>query len=150
MGRVQQLDLFQSLGLLLEECRTILPGIQALFGFQLIVVFQPGFAEKLDATHQGLHVLSIGLIVLAVILLMTPAVYHRQTRPQEASEHGVHLATRLMTWSMVPMALGMCIDLYIVARLVLEQTLAVAVSICLLGLFAGFWYFLPRAGKPKR
>ena len=37
---------------LLEECRMVLPGIQALFGFQLIAVFSPGFAQKLTLADQ--------------------------------------------------------------------------------------------------
>lgn len=31
---------------LLDECRMVLPGIQALFGFQLISFFSPGFENK--------------------------------------------------------------------------------------------------------
>jgi hypothetical protein len=37
---------------ILEECRMVLPGIQALFGFQLIAVFNEGFAEKLSSNEQ--------------------------------------------------------------------------------------------------
>ena len=33
--------------LLLKECRMVLPGIRALFGFQLIEVFNEGFSDKL-------------------------------------------------------------------------------------------------------
>ena len=33
---------------LLEECRMVLPGIQALFGFQLVAVFNQAFWEKLS------------------------------------------------------------------------------------------------------
>jgi len=33
----------------------VLPGIQALFGFQLIAVFSDGFANKLTRAEQRLH-----------------------------------------------------------------------------------------------
>ena len=33
----------------------VLPGIQALFGFQLMAVFSPGFWERLDSSEQRLH-----------------------------------------------------------------------------------------------
>ena len=45
---------------ILEECRMVLPGIQALFGFQLIAVFNPGFSEHLSTSEQHLHLLSVG------------------------------------------------------------------------------------------
>jgi hypothetical protein len=31
-----------------EECCMVLPGIQALFGFQMIAVFDSGFSQKLS------------------------------------------------------------------------------------------------------
>src|SRR5690348_11517147 len=49
-GDSQQLELFQAAELLLEECRTVLPGIQGLFGFQLVAVFSSHFH---DALSQG-------------------------------------------------------------------------------------------------
>jgi len=39
----EDLPLSKAAQLLLEECRMVLPGIQALFGFQLIVVFNSRF-----------------------------------------------------------------------------------------------------------
>src|SRR5437773_70894 len=66
---------------ILEECRMVLPGIQALFGFQLIAVFNPGFAEKLSTVEQQLHLVSTLLTVCAVALVMTPAALHRQIDP---------------------------------------------------------------------
>ena len=35
---------------LLDECRMVLPGIQALFGFQLVAVFNRTFWERLCGT----------------------------------------------------------------------------------------------------
>lgn len=37
---------------ILEECRMVLPGIQALFGFQLIVVFNSRFWEALTSEQR--------------------------------------------------------------------------------------------------
>ena len=37
----QELSLDAAASHLLEECRTVVPGMQALFGFQLIAVFSP-------------------------------------------------------------------------------------------------------------
>ena len=60
----------------LTEARVILPGVQALLGIQLAIVLTTGFAE-LPATLKGIHAVAIALIVLATVLLMAPATYHR-------------------------------------------------------------------------
>jgi hypothetical protein len=44
---------------LLEECRMILPGIQALFGFQLIAQFNDGFSKNLSQAQQELHLAAL-------------------------------------------------------------------------------------------
>src|SRR5213078_3805203 len=44
------LPLSEAVTHLLEECRMVLPGIQALFGFQLIAVFNSTFRESLSST----------------------------------------------------------------------------------------------------
>ena len=82
----ERLKLSQAAQHLLEECRMVLPGIQALFGFQLIAVFNSGFSEKLSIGEQHLHLLAIALVAMAVALIMAPAAYHRQTDPREVSE----------------------------------------------------------------
>ena len=56
MTEHEQLTLSQAMQHLLEECRMVLPGIQALFGFQLIAVLSPGFDVKLTAVEELLPV----------------------------------------------------------------------------------------------
>jgi hypothetical protein len=102
----EQVPLSRAAQYLLEECRMVLPGIQALFGFQLIVVFSPGFAQKLTLAEQRLHLVAIALLAITV----SPAAYHRQRGPQEVTSTFIHLATRLLLWSMVPLALSICIE----------------------------------------
>ena len=53
----QPLSLTESATHLLNEGRMVLPGIQALFGFQLIAVFNQGFAQKLSAAEQAFRLL---------------------------------------------------------------------------------------------
>jgi hypothetical protein len=53
----ESLSLAEAVTHLLEECRMILPGVQALFGFQLIAVFDSSFAERLSPLEQRRKVL---------------------------------------------------------------------------------------------
>src|SRR5207248_9848517 len=61
---------------MLTEARVVLPGAQALFGFQLAIVLTQAF-ENLPDRSRLVHAISIGLVALAIMLLMAPAAYHR-------------------------------------------------------------------------
>jgi hypothetical protein len=60
----------------LDEARMILPGMQALFGFQLIAVFSDGFGRLADM-EQLAHLGSLLLVTISIALIMTPAAYDR-------------------------------------------------------------------------
>jgi hypothetical protein len=142
----EELSLNDAASHLLEECRTVIPGMQALFGFQLIAVFNQTFSEKLSATEQRWHIVAIALVAVAIALLMAPAALHRQTEPMAISQRFINVSSRLLMWSMVPLVAGMCIDLFLVARLGLGNRLsALLVSAALLGVFVLLWVVLPKS-----
>ena len=144
MPERQRLELFQAAEVLLEECRMVLPGIQGLFGFQLVAVFSAHFHEQLTQGEQVMHLLAIALTSLAIALVMAPAATHRQTDPCEVTLAFIRLGSRLLLWSMAPLALGLCLDFYLVARVITGSTLLAWSAAGLFSLFAWFWYFLPR------
>jgi Family of unknown function (DUF6328) len=61
---------------LLTEARVVLPGAQALFGFQLAIVLTRAF-EQLPKTSMVVHAASLFLVALAIVMLMALAPYHR-------------------------------------------------------------------------
>jgi hypothetical protein len=146
----EDLSLSKAAEYLLEECRMVLPGIQALFGFQLIAVFNPGFAQRLSEGEQKLHLLAIALIAIAVALIMTPAAYHRQQGPQFVTETFIHLSTRLVLWSMFPLAVGICLDFYLIARVILNSVFVPLLAVALFSVFVIFWFLLPRMRALQR
>src|SRR5689334_19505985 len=109
----EELSLPKAAEQLLEECRMVLPGIQALFGFQLVVIFSEGFSKHLSDGHQRLHLVAIGLTCVAIGLVMTPAAYQRQTMPRAVSEEFVRLSSRLLVASMLPLATSISLEIYI-------------------------------------
>src|SRR5438093_8268516 len=145
----EELPLSKAAQYLLEECRMVLPGIQALFGFQLIAVFSPGFAQKLTLAEQRLHLVAIALLAIAVALIMAPAAYHRQRGPQEVTSTFIHLATRLLLWSMVPLALSICIEFYLVGRVIEDGVLVPLGAAFLFAVFVGLWFVLPHVRSSK-
>jgi hypothetical protein len=140
----EELPLSKATQLLLEECRMVLPGIQALFGFQLIVVFNPRFGELLSPMEERFHLLAIGLIAVAVALIMAPAALHRQTDPGKVTQMLILFSTRLVLWSMPPLALSICLEFYLVSRIILGGWGAWLLAAAIFTVFVVLWFVLPR------
>jgi hypothetical protein len=124
----------------LTEARMVLPGVQALLGFQLASMLMDGF-DKLPAASKYVHLASLALIALAAILLMTPAAYHRIVEDGEDTESFFRLASRMVLAAMVPLALGIAGDFYVVAAKTTDSALLAGVMASVaLGLFYGLWF----------
>jgi hypothetical protein len=145
--RTEDLSLADAASRLLDECRMVPPGIQALFGFQLIAVFNARFVE-LDHREQLLHLVAIGLVALSAAVIMTPAAYHRQTSPERVTETFVQLSTRLVLVSLVPLGIGISLDFYVVAQFIVPTMLAAAAAAVLFVVFMMLWFGLPRFWRP--
>ena len=135
----------------LDEARMVLPGVQALFGFQLIAVFNEGFERRLSDFEQDLHLVAIVLVTIAIALLMTPAAYHRQVDRRRATAEFLALASRLISGAMLPLAAGLALDIRIVARLVTgEPLLATAIGVVVFALFVVLWFVFPQWRGARR
>src|SRR5436305_14724776 len=110
---------------MLTEARVILPGAQALFGFQLAIVLTQAF-ENLPDRSRLVHAVSIGLVALAIMLLMAPAAYHRIVFAGEDSQDMHRVGSVLITVATAPLALGLVCDLYVVIDQILGPALRVA------------------------
>lgn len=133
----------------LTEMRVVLPGAQALLGFQFASMLVEGF-DKLPASSKYVHLLSLTLIALSVILLMTPAAYHRIVERGHETEHFHSFASRILIAAMLPLALGMCGDFFVVIRKITNSsTAAIAGAALMLLFFYGLWfgYTLYRRGR---
>src|SRR5262245_3943260 len=117
MGREHQppesesLTLEQSTRETLEEARVVLPGIQALYGFQLIAAVNERF-HQLAEREQLLHYIAMLLTVAAIALIMTPAAYHRVVQRNTVSRSFITLASVLIASAMVPLMLAIAIEIY--------------------------------------
>ena len=146
----EALSLTKAADHLIEECRMVLPGVQALFGFQLVAVFSERFDKALSDHEKLLHLGSIGLVGLAIALIMTPAAYHRVTSPDRVSAHFIRLSTRLLMAGMPVLMIALTIDAYLVGRLIGGPTAAAATATVLLAAFVALWILLPVASRLLR
>jgi hypothetical protein len=126
----------------LTEARMVLPGAQALLGFLLIGTLMQSF-EKLPGLSKYVHLLSTAMVALTVILLMTPAAYHRIVEKGEETAHFHRFASRMVVVSMIPLALGISGAVYVVVQKVLGSWLIGLVSaLVTLAVYYELWFGL--------
>jgi hypothetical protein len=129
---------------IIEEARCILPGLQAVFGFQTIAVFNERFTD-LQAYAQVCHLAGLGLLVVAMAMLMTPAVYYRAQHGC-ATSHMVRTSRKTIRGALMPLAVGLSLDMLTVVSLATDKVaLSVAAAVATLLLFVGLWYLLPQS-----
>jgi hypothetical protein len=75
---------------MLTEARVVLPGVQALLGFQLIAVLTKPF-QALPADLKIAHAIGLGMITLAIVLLLAPAAFHRRRGYSNRPRDRLHL-----------------------------------------------------------
>jgi Family of unknown function (DUF6328) len=124
----------------LTEALVVLPGVQTLLGFQFITMFMDAF-EKLPNSLKYLHMAGLGLMAVTMILLMTPAAFHRIAENGEATERLHAIASGFLLASMITLPLGICTDVFIVFRKVTGSTeLSTAAAAAVLIVFYGLWF----------
>jgi hypothetical protein len=136
---------------IIEEARVILPGIQALFGFQTIAVFNQGFVE-LPEYAKACHLIGLGMVIIAVALVMTPAVYYRCVGKEYVSPKMVEASTLMIRTALFPLACGLALDIFVVILTATDRPAwsAVGAAFAFLVLI-GLWFVFPiRARRRSR
>ncbi|MBY0324634.1 MAG: hypothetical protein K2X72_38380 [Reyranella sp.] len=132
-----------------DEARMVLPGVQGILGFQLIAVFNQRF-QDLTEDRQILHLVAFLLLASAMGLIITPAAYHRQAERGCITRRFVDMASLLLTLALIPLAVGIAIDAYLLTWLVLGKNIpSLCVAGALLVLLGGLWFMLPRVAKSR-
>jgi hypothetical protein len=95
---------------MLTEARVIIPGGQALLGFQFVCTFTRSFKE-LPLSIQYIHAAALCAVALAVLLLMTPAALHRIAFHGEDDASFFRIGSALVVAASIPLAAGIAADI---------------------------------------
>jgi hypothetical protein len=137
---VQRTPLKTKIDQALTEARVVLPGAQALLGFQLVTMFTDGF-DKLPNSSKFIHMASLALIGFTTILLMTPAAYHRIAERGENTQRVHTVASACLMAAMITLPLGIAGDVYVVFNKVTEsEWLSVGCAMLTLAFFYSLWF----------
>lgn len=133
----------------LEEARMVLPGIQALFGFQTMAVFSDRFAE-MSLGVEVAYLVALGLLVIAIGLLMTPAAYHRLAERGVVSRRMINLSSILITAGMAPLMFAFAIDVYVVCVAAIDNHAVGAAAAVATAIVLGcLWFVFPLMRKRR-
>jgi len=133
-------DLESKIKHVLTEARMVLPGAQALLGFQFVTMLLGDF-DRLPRAHKLVHRASLLLTSLSVTLLMTPAARHRIVEHGANTEEFHRFAGRVLLTAMVPLALGIAGDLFVViAKVTASLAAALIGSILTLAVAFTCWF----------
>ncbi|MGO4706403.1 DUF6328 family protein [Microvirga sp. 2MCAF38] len=140
---IEKVSIREKVDALLSESRIILPGVQALLGFQLAAYLTSAF-ETLSGRAQFVHTVSLLALLLSMVLLMTPASYHRLVERGNATRRFEKVGSRLVLMSLVPLAIALAGDFFVVVETVTHQSKwALAGALSLLSGILGLWFAVP-------
>ena len=128
---------------MLTEARVIIPGGQALLGFQFVCTFNRSFRE-LPLSIQYVHAASLCAVAFAVLLLMTPAALHRIAFHGEDDKSFFRIGSAMVVAASIPLASGIAGDIAVVFFKVTESMVDAVASGCLsLFVLLGVWLAFP-------
>jgi hypothetical protein len=146
-GEVKTISLEGSATQVLEEARTILPGLQALFGFQLIAVFSAEFS-RLDGLDRLVHWSATLLTVIAMGFLMAPAALNRKIGARKVSSSFVDRANGLLALGLIPLMPALSLECYLVSNVIFDnRSLALVTGAVIFVFLSYMWLLLPYFSK---
>ncbi len=136
---------------LLEEVRTVVPGVQVLFAFLLTAPFSSRF-PKLDGVGRFLYGIAVVAAAVSTVLLLAPTSYHRlerlsQQEPVDRRQR-IRFANRTVISGLAFLMVAIVATVLLVTRFVYGNVpgAAVAFSVAALGIL--MWYVVPYVRHP--
>jgi hypothetical protein len=137
--RMEDTPLEQRIIQVLTEARILLPGAQALLGFQLAMVLMEPFT-RLPREAQLVHLASLGCIAFATMVLMAPAAYHRIVERGEDTERFHAFASKMILLALALLGPGFAGDLFVVLQRAGHRGAALPAALGVLLVFYAGWF----------
>ena len=129
---------------MLTEARVIIPGAQALLGFQFVVVFVRSFAE-LPGWVKIIHAAALAAIALV------GAALHRIAYDGENSQSFFRVSSALVVGAALPLAVGIAADMCVVGFKITGGAGLASMGGCVsFVILVTFWFFYPLSLRHAR
>ncbi len=134
---------------LLQELRVILPGVQVLFAFLLVVPFNQRFAD-VTAFQRDLYLATLLCAAAASACLIAPSIQHRIAFRTQDKENLIFRANQLVIAGGALLAVAMTGAIWLVTGFLFRDALTVAAVVIVAAMFATLWFGVPLLRRMER
>ncbi len=134
---------------LLNELRVVLPGVQALFAFLLIVPFNDRFAS-VNGTERGVYMVALLASAVACVLFITPPAFHRLRFRRRDKAQLLRIGNRCAISGLGALAVAMLASVFLITELLFTAAVGIALTALIAVPMAVLWWVLPIAFGPDR
>ena len=132
---------------LLDEIRTILPGVEILFGFLIILPFE--FSEELAGFERLLYLGAFLSVSAGLALLVAPPINHRIRFRDLDKERWLYHSNRLTIAATLFVAVGIGLTVYLVVQTIVGGVLAGVIAAANATWIGWFWFGWPLLQRMK-
>jgi hypothetical protein len=141
-------ELRSRFGMLLQELRVTLPGVQVLAAFLLIAPFSQRFGD-LDVWGRRAFGTALLASMVSVVCLLAPTLLHR-VGERRARSRRLEASIVLMVVGLTALAVALVAALWGVARFVFGTGVAWAFTVPVVALLLALWIVVPLTLRPRR
>lgn len=127
---------------LLNELRVVLPGIQVMFAFLLVVPFSQRFAE-VTTLQRNVYFASFLCTAVATAFLIAPTTYHRLRWRTGDKEHMLKVSNRYAIVGTVFLALAMTGVVFLITDFLYDTVLSIFATAVAAATFLALWFGIP-------
>lgn len=113
----KQPDLRKDADQVLQGIRIVLPGTQALMGFQFIAFFNQIF-QDLPSRLKYLHFITLIFTILCTILLIAPVAFHQLGEEGNTTNRFLDYTRKMLSIAMAFLLLAITGEVYVAARVI--------------------------------
>jgi hypothetical protein len=138
---------------LLQEIRVLLPGVQVLFAFLLVVPFSIGF-KSVTGAERALYFVALAATSVSAVLLIAPGARHRARFRDRDKEALIVSSNQLVLAGTAFLAVAMAAVVVVIGDYIYNWVVGTISGIVTVALIAWFWYgwsvarHLGRRGSP--
>lgn len=133
---------------LLNELRVVLPGVQVLFAFLLLLPFQQAFAA-VTSLERGLYFVAFVATAAASVLLIAPSTYHRIRFRDGDKERMLRTSNVLLLAGTALLGLAIATVTFLITDVLFGDAVGAIAAAVAAAVVVWFWFGLPLSRKAQ-
>ncbi len=131
---------------LLNELRVVLPGVQVLFAFLLLLPFQQAFSQ-VTSLERIFYYAAFAATAAASVLLIAPSTYHRIRFRDGDKERMLRTSSDLLLVGTALLGLAIATVTFLITDVLFGEAIGAVSATVAAAIVAWFWFGLPLSRK---